>query len=71
MNARRDPDPDTIASREAAMDLVRRQARDGDSICRALLRLQEEASRVPGGSFVAGTGIDYADEEESEDGYWE
>lgn len=49
---------------QAERDLIRRQARAGDPVCAGLLRLQALAGSHGSTAFMAGTGVDYADEEE-------
>lgn len=63
----KDPDDETIQNRQAANDLMHRQAMKGDKICGAYFSLKSLAGTVPGGNFIAGTVQDYGDDMEDEE----
>jgi hypothetical protein len=62
------PDPETLANRQAAQELIRAAARRGDPVCGALGALEAEA-RASGNGFeyVLGTAQDFRDEKEDEE----
>jgi len=63
----KDPDDETIENRQAANDLMHRQAIRGDKICGAYFALKSLAGIIPGGNYIAGTMQDYGDEDDNDD----
>lgn len=63
----KDLDNETIQNRQAAMELLPRQAMRGDKIAGGLFALKSLAGQVPGGNYIANTMQDYGNECEEDD----